>query len=779
MNTKRDRLQEARERYADAVDAMRENHARMREDLDFSNPTDPQQWPKEAQEIRKGRPCYTFDRTNQFLAQIVNDSRANKPRIQVLPVDSSGDKWTAQVIGGLIRHIEYTSRADQAYDTAIDHSARIGLGWLRVVPEVVRPETNEQEIIIKRIHDPFSVALEAGSVDPDGADATHGFVTTQMPKKRFQREYPKAKTAGETWPTERTELWGGEDAITICEYFYITEKSADYLTVQLPDGSRRNIKAGEFAALEAELGFRPMVIQAYEAMERKQTWCKMTGAEVLEETEFPCRWIPLVPVYGDELWVEGKRYLSGIVRKMRAAQQAYNMERSAAIEYVALQPKSPFIAPFEAIEAHEEHWKRLNTGNPAFLPYNHVDENGNPIPPPSRQAPPPMPAAFTALGQIASQDMESAVGMHKANLGQQGNEQSGRAIMARQREGDAATYHYQDNLVRSISHLGRIIVDMLPRIYDATRTARILGEDGKQEFVEIKPGSGQAVRENGKTLSVDLSAGHYDVRVTAGASHATQRQEAAFGLQQILASPAGAAVAPAIIPALMELQDWPNAEKYARAVKAMTPPDVRAAMEDEEEAPQIPPQVQAQMQQMQQHIAQLEQMLDAAEQEMGKVEAERQNSAAQVAKVQLDRELGLIRAELDAGKLSVDQYNAQTQRAKVEHDARMAEIARLQDVERGDAERASKEQKEAGESEALQSLAQQQAETSQAIMTLAEAMAAIQKQTASLGEMVHGLAETVHGSKTVAVEKVRGADGRMVAARVTRADGTTEEVTIQ
>lgn len=773
--SQQDRLQQARERYQDALDAMSENHGRMREDLEFSNPSDPQQWPREAQEIRKGRPCYTFDRTNQFLSQIVNDSRANKPRIQVLPVDSKGDKWTAQVIGGLIRHIEYTSRADQAYDTSIDHSARVGLGWLRVVPEVVRPETNEQEIIIKRIHDPFSVLLEAGSVDPDGADATCGFVTTAMTKKRFEREYPKAKTGGEGWPTERAELWGTQETVTVCEYFYITEKSAEYLTIQLPDGSRRNIKAGEFAAVEAELGFRPMVLQAYEAMERKQTWCKMTGAEVLEETEFPCRYIPLVPVYGDELWVEGKRYLSGVVRKMRAAQQAYNMERSAAIEYVALQPKSPFIAPFEAIEAHEEHWQRLNTGNPAYLPYNHIDESGNPIPPPSRQGPPPMPAAFTALGQIASQDMEASVGMHKANLGQQGNESSGRAIMARQREGDAATYHYQDNLVRSISHLGRIIVDMLPRIYDANRTALILGEDGRQEFVEIKPGSGGAVREGKKTLSVDLSAGQYDVRVTAGASHATQRQEAVFGLQQILASPAGAAVAPALIPAMMELQDWPNAEKYARAVKAMTPPEIQSAMEDEEDAPQIPPQVQAQMKQMADHIQQLEQMLDAAEQEMGKVEAERQNSQTAAQKVAIDAELG-------AGKLEIDAHRAETERMRVEQDRQAQQLQMLkqaQDAERGESDKARKEQEDASEAEALQALAQQQAETSQAIMTLDEAMAAIQKQTAMLGEMVQGVAETVQGAKTVAVEKIRGADGRMVAARVTRADGTTEEVTIQ
>ena len=759
----RDKLQEARERYKDAVDAMRDNWARMREDLAFSNPTDPRQWPDDAEKLRKdaGRPCYTFDRTNQFISQVVNDWRSNKPASVILPVDSGADKWTAQVLGGLVKHIEYTSRADQARDTAIEHSARIGLGWTRIVPEVVRPETNEQEIILKRIHDPFSVVLDAGSVDPDGQDAMHGFVTTRWRKDKFKRAFPKAKTPGnDGWPTEHAELWADDDGVTICEYFYIKESPAKYVRIHLPDGSLKAIKADEFQKVEAELGFRPLVVGAeYEIQERTQTWCKMTGAETLEETVFPCRWVPLIPYYGDELWVDGKRHLSGLVRKLIPAQRAYNMERSAGIEFVALQPKAPFTAPFEAIDGHEEHWEKLNTGSPSLLPWNHVDSQGKPIPKPSREMPPQMPASYATLGQLASNDMEAAVGMFKANLGQSGNETSGRAINARQREGDQATFHYADNGMRSVAHETRIILDMIPRVYDTARTARIIGEDGKNEFVQMKPGIGKAQREGKKTLAIDPTAGQYDVRVTAGASHATQREEAAFGLEQLLQS--APQLAPALAPALLKLRDFPDAEKYSRAVMAMVPPEVKAAMEDEEEEQPIPPQAQAMIEKLQAENQQMAAMLDAAESEMAKVETERQKAANDTARVEIDREIAMLDKQLQAEQITVAQYQAETARLKVIAD----QESRDMDRERSLQEKAEKESEKSDEvkekanldsafaqiAQALQMLAEQQAGTN-------ETLAAVVDATQRVQSGIEALTETMKAprQKQASAEKVNG-----------------------
>jgi hypothetical protein len=603
VSIKQDSLVRAKEKFKDAQEAVSENHARMREDLRFSNPADPQQWTDTARDFRKGRPCMTFDRTNQFIAQVVNDGRQNKPAIICVPVDSNGDPAVAEKLNGIIRHIEYTSRAGIACDTALEYAARVGLGWMRVVPEIIRPETNEQEIRIKRIHDPLSVLLEAGWTEPDGSDALCGFVETTMSNKAFERQYPKAKR--EAWDSGG---WFSEETTRICEYFYIEEEKENRIVAEV-DGERATLTEEEFWQVANRMGAKPNVIETFIAKKRKVMWQKMTGSEILEETEFPSQYLPIVPVIGYELWVEGKRYLCGMTRRLMDGQRAYNYERSAFIESVALQPKAPFMAAAEAIDGHEDEWKRLNQGNPAYLTYNSVDEGGNQIPMPQRQMPPAFPAAFANGGQIASEDMEASIGMHKANLGQQGNETSGKAIRARQQEGDTANFHYIDNLSRSIEQLGRIVVDMIPRIYDTPRQARIVGEDGEQSFVKVDPEMSQAVAKQGKkVVAINPNVGAYDVRVKAGPSYTTLRQESAEQIAQMIQA------APDLMPIIgdvwVRMQDWPEGEKIAQRLKSMLPPQIQQM--EAEDGPEIPPEIMGQLQQLQQQNQQLQQALEAA-----------------------------------------------------------------------------------------------------------------------------------------------------------------------
>ena len=241
-----DTLQASKEAYKDAQDEMRDTHARIVEDLKFSNPADPQQWPTDMLTARKGRPNYTFDRTNQFIQQVVNDARQNKPSISCMPADSQADPEVAEIFDGMIRHIEYVSRAGIAYDTAIELAARGGLGWLRVVPQVMRPETNEQEIRILRVHDPLSCLLEAGWTQPDGSDALRGWATTVMSRAAFKRQYPKA-TDSAAWIDEHG-IWtrGNGDSIVIAEEFRISEKSCNRLRIISPDGDVSTCSEDEY-----------------------------------------------------------------------------------------------------------------------------------------------------------------------------------------------------------------------------------------------------------------------------------------------------------------------------------------------------------------------------------------------------------------------------------------------------------------------------------------------------------------------------------------------------
>jgi hypothetical protein len=639
---KQDILQQAKENYADAQDFVREQNARFREDLRFSNPAAPEQWDAYAVKARKGRPMLTLDRTNQFISQIVNDARQNKPSIQVLPADSQADPDVAQRLNGIIRHIEYTSRAGIAYDCAIELSARVGQGWLRVLPKIVRPDTNEQEIIIQRVHDPMSICLDPNSVEPDGSDAMWGFAESVLTKKAFEKSYPKAKHA--SWDSDG---WFSEDGVKIAEYFKVTEAKSNRLAIEGPDGGRMTVSEDEYWTLAQQIGFKPPVQDKFTAVKREVKWCKMTGAEILEETTFPSEWVPLIPVLGYELWVEGKRYLCGMVRRLMDGQRLHNYEMSALTETLMAQPKAPFIMSARAMDGHEDEWQALNQGNPAALTYNDVDDAGVPINAPTRLSPPLFPSAYASGAQLAVNEMEASVGMYKSNLGQQSNAVSGRAKLADQREGDTANFHYIDNLRRSMEHMGRIIVGMIPVVYDTRRQAKILGEDGEQSQVEIDPGMEQAVRkQGGKVVAINPSVGAYDVRVKIGPSYSSMRTEASQRLVEI--SQGNPALGAALAPLLVKLNDMPEADKISKVAIALLPPNVQAVYAEDEQD-DIPPAVKMQLDSQKQQIEQLTATLQQAgamvQDLQGQVEQKNTSAMdqAKVVKTQLDAQEADIR----------------------------------------------------------------------------------------------------------------------------------------
>ena len=658
-----DKHARAKKRFEDACDVWADQHKRMREDLEFSNPADPQQWAEEARELRKGRVMLTLDRTNQYIVQVVNDARKNKPGITTMPADSKGDPAVAQALDGIFRHIEYRSRAPIAYDTAIDHSARVGLGWLRVVPEVIRSDTNEQEICIKRVHDMLSV-MTLGGTEPDGSDITDAFVVTRMTKAEFERAYPKAGAS--SWTADGR--WFFEDEVTICEWFYIEEKESSHIRTENDDGEGFTLSEDDYWELARKVGYAPKVVETFTATERTVHWCKLNGAEVLEATTFPSKWIPVVPVLGFETWIDGKRQLCGVTRRLMDSQRAYNYERSATVEAIALQPKAPILVPVAGVEGHDTAWGGLNKGSPAYLPFNHVDAEGNPIPAPQRLAPPVFPAAFAQAGQQALADMEAAIGMYRANLGAPSNETSGRAIRERKEEGDTATFHFVDNLSRSIEHLGRIVIDMIPRIYDTKRQVRILGNDGAQDAVMIDP-EGPAVQRQGKKLvAINPGAGDYDVRVIAGANYTTQRQEAAEGITQILQ--AAPQYTPVLGPALVKLRDWPDAEKYARMMVAMAPPEVQQAINAAEEGGDSPEALQQQLLQMQQQMQQMQMQGQQLNDAMGQAAQQLQTLQAENQALKADKSIEARKLEIDAElksrELVIDAARAETERFQAE-----------------------------------------------------------------------------------------------------------------
>jgi hypothetical protein len=432
---------------------------------------------------------------------------------------------------------------------------------------------------------------------------------------------------------------------------------------------------------------KPPFIGNFEAKTRMVKWCKLTGDEILEETEYPSQWIGIVPVIGHEIWIEGKRYLCGLVRRLRDGQKLHNYEMSALTEALMAQPKAPFLVSGRAIDGYEEDWARLNSGNPSHLPYNDIDENGQPIASPIRLSPPNFPVAYANTANLAVLEMEAAVGMPKPVFGMQGNAVSGRAKLADQTAGETATFHFQDNRRVAQTQVYKIVVDMLPRIYDETRQAKIMGEDGEQSTVMINPNiPGPVQREGKKVVAINLGVGRYDVRVKVGPSYTTLREEMGVRLQEL--GKGNPVLASALTPILMKLGDMPEADKVARIAMAMLPPEVQQAYQDEDT--DIPPAVKSQMQM---HGQQIQQMAQAMEQASGLIQELHKKLEEKNDTVKAEASSAIKEIQLAQEKLKNQADSISTEKQLLAKDKQIAQLQLKLDLE--DAMKTVQSEKEA------------------------------------------------------------------------------------
>lgn len=607
-----DILAVARRRFALAEEATHEIRRQILEDWRFYAG---EQWPeaiKHQREVEE-RPTPVVNKLLAPVRQICNDQRQNRPSIKVHPVDDKADVETAKIYQGIIRHIEQDSCADIAYDTAFQGAAIGGLGYWRINTQYVDPTSFEQEIKIEMIENPLSVWFDPHSVQPDGSDAKWVFFCKFIPKDDFVAQYKESKLAGhDDWEGlgDQYRDWIGKDSVRVAEYYY-----TDYETkkvYQLIDGTTVDQDGLEDAVAEIlaripQGSLQPtrdeIIVNQKTAKIPMIKWCKINGMEILERTEWPGRWIPIVPVYGERYLIENKRYIEGIIRQAKDPARLYNYWKATEVETITLAPKAPFIAAEGQIPPqYAPMWSQANKKSFAFLPYKPTTHEGHLVPPPQRNAIEPPIAAVTQAGLLASDDIKATTGIFDAALGHQSNETSGVAIQRRAAQAQTSNFHLIDNLTRSIRHTGRILVDLIPKIYDTARAARIIGEEGEQEIVRIND---EFIRK-GEKVHYKLGVGKYDVSVETGPSFATKRQEAASAMIEIAkAAPNVMTVAPDLF---VKNLDIPGAAEIADRLKKTLPPGI---VEDPNQKP-LPPEVQAQMQQMSQMIEQLTAALNEA-----------------------------------------------------------------------------------------------------------------------------------------------------------------------
>lgn len=649
----KDVIEEALEEFKLSEQAESENRKAWLDDVKFARLGE--QWPDGVKRQREidGRPCLTINRLPSMLRQVLNDARQNKPSIKVHPVDSGATRETAQILDGLIRNIEYTSNADVAYDTALDNAVTGGFGYFRISTDYADDDQFDQDIKIERIANPLNVYGDEKSTEADSSDWTKCFITENYDDDAFEAKWKGAEKAN--WETDYRDAmpgWRDDDLVRVAEYWTREEVPAKLL--KLSDGMV--LYEPEYLKIKDILDAQGIGVVAERPTKTwKVTQRIMTGAEVLETNAWAGKYIPIVPVYGDEVIVEGRRHLVSLVRWAKDPQQMFNYWRTASTELVALAPKSPFIGPRGAFNSDSEKWATANVISHPYIEY----DGGIP---PQRQpfAGPPAGALQEALN--ASDDIKSTMGIYDAALGARSNETSGRAILQRQRESDTATFNYIDNLSRAIRHAGRIIVDLIPKVYSTPRIIRVIHDDGTNESVPInQPFTPDQMKNpqsklyqqgkqreaiDGLTRIFDVTAGKYDVAVEVGPSFSTKREEAASQMLEL-----GRMFPPMMQVAgdlLVKNLDWPGADDIADRLKMMLPPQLQG------QSPQVM-QMQQQMQQMDAH----------ARQAVGQLQQQLQTLQQQLAAEKDSQQMDLIRARIDEKKLEIDAYNAETNRLKV------------------------------------------------------------------------------------------------------------------
>lgn len=584
----KNRIASIREMLQDAWDYDRHNREEAEKDLLFRAGD---QWPDDVRREREaaGRPCLTINKLGSMISQVTNDLRQNTPSIKARPVDNKSDPELAKIFNGIIRQIEEQSSARFIYSNAADHSISCGIGNFRITTAYLDDAAFDQEILIEGIPNPLSVLWDTASIKPDRSDAMHCFVIEKMPIKAFKKKYPKASTdsVDVSFNNDGSYLtFQTQDEILVAEFW---EKIPVKRTLALFEG-------GETLDItdldEFQMSLIPPPMDVREVDTHKVQMSLVNGNEVLEGPfEWAGKHIPIISIVGDEVPNGTQIIRSGMIRAARDPQTLYNYWRSQSAESIGQGTKSQWLVTHKHIKKNKNAWDNANKSPKPYLPYEY-DENA---PPPQKIDPPTPPNALWQEGALCSDDLKSTTGIHDASLGAKSNETSGKAILARQREGDTANYHFTDNLTRALEHAGRILIDLIPKIYDTERSIRILGEDDSEEFLEINK---SVPSYNGEpALLNDLSAGRFDIKVTTGPSYTTKRIEAAESMMAFVqAFPQAGQIAGDLIASNM---DWPGAEAISSRLKKMVPPEFLEGEDGEEQPPPQPDPMQQRMQEFQ------------------------------------------------------------------------------------------------------------------------------------------------------------------------------------
>jgi hypothetical protein len=641
----KDLLVRIRTRAKIMMEADRENRRLAIDDLRFCY-IPGEQWDEATKKERGSeRPMYEFNKVRVTVKRIINDMRANRPQGKVR-ASEDGDKPTANVLEGLIRNIWANADGDTAIDYAAEYQVAAGMGAWRVTVDYADDEAFDQVIGVNPIRNPFCLYADPSAQDFLKRDADDWFLTDKISKASYQARWPKAGTVDFDVDSEfdDDEEWEDEDKVRIGEYWW--KEPIDKTLLLLSDGKTVDAEEVSPESLTA-LGLE--VVKTRQCRSHKIMMCIASGDAILDgPTEWAGRQFPFIQVYGEFVIIEGKVHWFGLTRFAKDAQRSYNYSRTNAIESVALAPQAKWWATPEQAAGHEAAWAEANKKNWPFQLYNADAKTGGA--PPQRMGSAEVPVALVQEMQISSEDIKAVTGIYDASLGAQGNETSGKAINARQRQGEIATFNYMDNMSKGIRRTWEILLDLIPKIYDTERSIRILGVDGAEDYAKINSVDPQT----GETLN-DVARGKYDTAITVGPSFATLRQEAAEAYGEIASRDPNVMLAAGDL--VFKAMDLPYAEQIAERYQALLPPPIQQLIGKGKEMPPEVAAAMAQVEQAMQMVTEKGQLVTAAEQELKEIQAQSKGDAASAKLAQANLKSSEIQLESRFNELQAAQEN--------------------------------------------------------------------------------------------------------------------------
>jgi len=626
-----------------------------------------EQWDSEVLQSREKdkKPSLIFNRLLAFVAQILGNRRLNETAIKIT-ADDNKFKPAAKIREGLIRSIQKISRADLAFNKALETQVTSGIGNFELCLEYAHDDVFEQDIRINAINDAFAVIWDRNMCDQSGKDADHVFVTSVMPRAEFKEQWPDGIIAD--FPIRSNEIkgvpdgWVREDDVRVVNFWRMRTRKRIVALVRDEDGTEdvQDITDVDFKDVADSIVTTTEGVPVMREVDRKfaQLYI-MTAKDVLEGPyELPISRVPVFRVPGWEITTGETTLRFGLIRFLKDPQRLHNFWRSIIAEKLMGSPKATWLAADEAVEGHEQAYRDSHLSNNSLLLFN-AESGVAPI----RIPPTQIEGGLLEQSNATAQDIRDISNMHEASLGQQSNEVSGKALIARQRIGEIGTVIYLDNLDIAIEECGITINELIPFVYDTIRTIKILGEEGD----ELSP---VIINDETNSESVDITAGKYSVTSSTGPNFVTKRVEAQESMLSMVNSVPGAFEF--VMDKIVEAQDWPGSDEIVRRMRTQLPPGIVSV---EDMSPEQQQQV-ADAQEQAGRTAQLQEALGIAELEEKQARAAQAkglamqaqaNAAEALARIEITEleavvsaEQGRIKLVLEAARLFEDLTEGET-----------------------------------------------------------------------------------------------------------------------